>query len=165
MKLWKVPLLIVLLALSSCKNKESQTVAKKEYNLLKKASWFIGNWENVSKEMTMKEIWNKKSDSSYAAISYVMIAKDTVFYEKVDLVQRNDSLFYIVSVREQNKEEPVSFYLTKATDSQLLFENPKHDFPNKIAYTKIANDSIIAEIFGTRRGKAASEIFPMQRSK
>jgi hypothetical protein len=153
----------------SCKN-ESQievfgTKTKKKYIQLEKAKWFLGRWENATKEENSQEIWKQKNDSTLFAESFVTVGKDTVFYEKVDLTQRNDSLFYIVSVRDQNKEKPVSFYLTKSTENQLVFENPKHDFPTKIEYNKITNDSIFAKIYGNKDGKEISEGFPMKKSK
>jgi hypothetical protein len=107
--------------MTSCKKESQKEVLeiklKKEFNQLKKANWFIGNWENFSKEATFKEIWKTKNDSSFVGESFVIVEKDTVFYEKIDLFQSNDSLFYKVSVKDQNKEKPVSFYLTKSNEN------------------------------------------------
>ena len=44
-----------------------------------------------------------------------------------------------------------------------MFENPGHDFPKKISYTKITNDSLVAEISGQQQGKPASEKFAMKK--
>lgn len=161
--------LVSIILLSSCK-KESQIEVfgiktKKEFNQLKKANWFLGNWENISKEATFKEFWSKKTDSSYFAESIVIIEKDTVFYEKMDLFQKSDSLILKISVKDQNKEKPVSFYMTKSNENELTFENPKHDFPTKIVYTKITNDSLVAAIYGKKNGKEISETFPMKKTK
>jgi len=150
----------------SCKQAESKAeIETKQYLKLEKAKWFLGNWENVSKASISREIWSQKNDSTLFGESFTTVEKDTVFYEKIDLIERNDSLFYIVSVRDQNKEKPVSFYMTKSTDNQIVFENPKHDFPNKIEYNKVGNDSIFAKIYGTQNGKQTSIDFPMNRSK
>jgi Domain of unknown function (DUF6265) len=156
----------VLTITLSCKQGESKPkIEKKKYPKLEKAKWFIGNWENVTKESVSREIWQQKNDSTLFGESFTTVEKDTVFYEKIDLIQRNDSLFYIVSVRDQNKEKPVSFYMIKSTDSQIVFENPKHDFPNKIEYNKVGNDSIFAKIYGSENGKEMTIDFPMNRSK
>jgi Domain of unknown function (DUF6265) len=154
-------IILIITSLFSCK-KETQSEIKK-YNQLEKANWVIGEWGNMAEEAVMTEIWIKENDSTYKGKSFVTVAKDTVFYENVSLEQKNDSLFYIVSVKNQNKEEPVAFYLTKSSGKQLVFENPKHDFPNKIAYNKINNDSIVAEISGIQKGKENKESFPMKR--
>jgi hypothetical protein len=45
----------------------------------------------------------------------------------------------------------------------LVFENKEHDFPQKITYTKISNDSIVAEISGMKDGKQSKESYPMKK--
>ncbi|WP_298122097.1 DUF6265 family protein [Flavobacterium sp.] len=161
--------LIVAIAFTSFKKNSQEEVfgnqTKKEFTQLNKVNWFLGNWENSTKEATFKEIWNKNNDSSYIGESFVIVEKDTVFYEKIDLFQSKDSLFYKVSVKDQNKEKPVSFYMTKSNDKEVTFENPKHDFPTKIVYTKITNDSLVATIYGKKDGKEMSETFPMKKTK
>jgi hypothetical protein len=158
-------LIIVLSLLLSVSCKKEQEVPKKnatveEQPVLKKESlWIEGEWINNSKQGDFTEIWQRDTDSTYIGKSFVIVRKDTVFYEKLNLTTKNDTLFYTVSVRNQNKEKPVSFYATKEEASQLVFENPKHDFPTKIAYTKITNDSMVAVVSG--QGK--SQVFPMKR--
>lgn len=148
----------------SCKKHDEKENSIKEYKQLKKASWFLGNWENSSKEALFKESWSQKNDSSYFAESIVIVEKDTVFYEKMDLYQMQDSLIMKISVKDQNKEKPVSFYMTKSSEKELVFENPKHDFPTKIVYTKITNDSMVGAIYGKKDGKEISELFPMKKT-
>jgi len=45
----------------------------------------------------------------------------------------------------------------------LIFEKPKHDFPQKITYNKISNDSLIAGISGMKDGKESKEKYPMKK--
>jgi hypothetical protein len=152
---------ILLACLISCK-KEIKPETK-SYSQLQKANWFLGKWENLTPEAHFKENWIRKNDSTFTAQSIVIAKKDTVFYENIVLEQKKDSLLYIVSAKDQNKEKPVSFYLTSASDTKLVFENPKHDYPNKIVYAKITNDSMLATIFGSQNGKQQKEDFPMKR--
>jgi hypothetical protein len=145
----------------ACKN-ETKEISK-TYSQLENANWLLGKWGNTTKESDFAENWTKKDDSTFVGESYVLVAKDTVFYENVVLQQKNDSLFYTVSVKGQNKEKPVSFYLVKFSKNELVFENPKHDFPNKITYAQVTKDSLVAEISGIQNGKEAKEAFPMKR--
>jgi hypothetical protein len=154
-------ILILALVFIACKNETKER--NKSYTQLEKANWFIGEWRNTTKESDFTEKWVKKSDSTFFGESYVIVAKDTVFYETVVLEQKKDSLFYTVSVKDQNKEKPVSFYLTISSKNELVFENPKHDFPNKITYTQVTRDSLVAEISGIQNGKEAKEAFSMKR--
>jgi hypothetical protein len=74
-------------------------------------------------------------------------------------------LSYSATVKGQNSDKPVTFKLTNSTEKQLVFENPKHDYPKKIIYTQINEDSLVAEISGILEGKATSEKFSMKKTK
>lgn len=167
----KTTLLLAAFAVVSCQERnessaqygEPQEIETKTYEQLEKVNWLVGEWGNTSKEGNLTETWKQENDSTLLGESYVTIEIDTVFYEKVVLQQKNDSLFYTVKAKGQNNEKPVSFYLSSASGNQLVFENPKHDFPNKITYNKISNDSLVAEIFGMKEGKESKESFPMKK--
>ena len=58
-----------------------------------------------------------------------------------------------------------AFKLTSLSPNQLVFENPTHDFPTKITYLKISQDSIVASISGLIDGKEKLEQFPMKKIK
>ncbi|WP_307293758.1 hypothetical protein [Flavobacterium sp. SORGH_AS_0622] len=45
----------------------------------------------------------------------------------------------------------------------MVFENPKHDYPQKITYTKGPNNTLTAEISGKLNGKPSSEKFVMTK--
>ncbi len=159
---------ITIFVIGCKKETEATAVAaetEKNYAQLEKAKWFMDSWENLSKESNFREIWTQKNDSTYSGKSFVTVGKDTVFSEEVAVIERNDSLFYNVNVKGQNKDKPVAFYMTKGDEKEVVFENPKHDFPTKIKYTKITNDSIVATISGMQNGKEASESLPMKKSK
>lgn len=160
-------LISLISLLYSCKKESNKqiTTINKEFNKINDAKWILGNWENISNEADFREIWTQKNDSVFIGKSFVTVKNDTVFNEKIDLLERNDSLFYIVSVENQNNEKPVFFYLTQSSKNELIFENPKHDFPNKIIYKKINQDSIIARIEGNQKGVPTTEDFPMKKSK
>jgi len=132
---------------------------------LEKASWLIGEWQNNSPEGNVTESWEKKNDSTLVGKSSFVIGKDTVSSESISIEQNGKELFYIPVVKDQNNGLPVKFGLTSSTDKKLVFENPKHDFPQKISYTKIANDSLLAEISGMIDGKYNSQKFPLRRLK
>lgn len=159
-----------LVLLASCKKEttETQSVAeaptKKIYTNIAKAGWFLGEWGNSSKEGELTERWKKENDSVYHGESYFVVGgKDTVFAEHVKLEDANGKLAYIVTVPGQNNGQPVRFEMTSANESQIIFENPQHDFPSKIIYNKVGSDSLVAEISGTEKGKPKSEKFKMKK--
>lgn len=166
MKAHTIPLLVILTltVLTSCKKEIKTEMPVKTYPNLAKAEWFIGEWGNKSAEGELTERWKKENDSVYFGESYFVVGeKDTVFGEHVSLEDKNGKLSFIVTVPGQNDELPVTFVMTSSTDNQIVFENPKHDYPSKIVYKKVGNDSLVAEIFGVKKGKVASEKFLMAK--
>lgn len=153
--------------LLSCKKEtESQvtTAPITTYSSIKNADWFIGEWANKSAEGELTERWKKVNDSVYYGESYfVTLSKDTAFAETVQLEEANGKLAFTVTVPNQNNEKPVRFEATSFTKSQIVFENPKHDFPNKIVYNRVGKDSLVAQIYGTQKGKPATEKFKMKK--
>jgi hypothetical protein len=53
--------------------------------------------------------------------------------------------------------------LSPALDTLVLFENAAHDFPQRIGYRRLGNDSLVAWIEGTRQGRTRRVEFPYGR--
>lgn len=150
-------LILCFLVLFSC--------ATQHTNNLKKTDWLIGTWENKTPKGSIYETWGKKNDNELLGKSYIVKEQDTVVFENIRIVQEQDGLFYIPTVKNQNDSLPVRFIAKSVSETRLIFENPKHDFPQLITYTKISKDSLNAEILGITNGKKRKQAFPMQRIK
>lgn len=129
------------------------------------AKWLIGSWKNKSAKTLDIETWKKLNDSIFLGRSYSLQGTDTVSSEHIRIEQHSGKLYYIPTVKNQNNGKAITFTLTSSSKNQLVFENPEHDFPQKITYSQITKDSLIAEISGTRKGKQKAIQFPMKRIK
>ena len=128
-----------------------------------KAEWLIGLWEHKVAEGYQYEEWIKINNSEFLGRGYHVQDNDTTLFETVQLIQREDSLFYIATVSNQNNKQPIPFLLKTATDTSLLFENRKHDFPQAIKYLKVGSDSLKAVISGNSAGKELLYTICMKR--
>tara|TARA_R110000868_G_scaffold411378_1_gene703388 strand:+ start:1348 stop:1827 length:480 start_codon:yes stop_codon:yes gene_type:complete len=137
----------------------------KQTNDIKKAEWLIGTWENITPKGSIYETWSKTNDNEFSGKSYIIKDKDTIVFESIRLVQEQNGLFYIPTVKSQNDALPVRFAAKTISETQLIFENKHHDFPQIISYKKITSDSLVAEISGTKNGKERKQEFPMKRLK
>lgn len=104
-----------------------------------------------------------QNDSTFSGDSYFINTKDTVHFESIQLVQKAEELTYIATVVGQNNEQPVAFKLTSDTDDTFTFENPAHDYPQKISYKKVSGTSLIASISGKQQGKQSTESYAMNK--
>jgi hypothetical protein len=123
----------------------------------------LGDWEGRTPASLLVESWSRSTDSSFAGVSYVISNNDTVSFERVVIEQRGQELLYIPTVRGQNNGLAVEFKASLQTDEMVLFENPQHDFPQKISYRLVKVDSMVAEISGTKNGKSRTSLFSYRR--
>jgi hypothetical protein len=156
---------IILVCIACNPMLPTQESAQKTYIEIGKTNWLIGKWQTTWEVGVAYETWQKETDSSLAGISYGISGKDTVAFESVKLKQIGTALLYIPTVKEQNNGMPVSFTLTSSGNNYLVFENLKHDYPQKISYQQISVDSMVAEISGVMNGKNALQTFPFTRAK
>jgi hypothetical protein len=147
-----------LVCLVSCQDKSSNKFEK-----LQKMDWLTGTWEQKLPDGTVTEIWIKENDSTFSGKSYFVKEKDTIHLETIVLSQKNENLLYIPTVAGQNNDEPVTFKSTLEAENTFTFENPQHDYPQKIVYKKISNDRLIATISGKQQGKQTQESYTMTK--
>lgn len=133
---------------------------------IKKLNWLLGTWETKTPKGSLYETWTKKSNIEFQGESYYLKNKDTLHFESVRLVEKENKLHYIVSVKGQHHEQPVDFVSKSgSTPTSLVFENKQNDFPQIITYKKVRKDSLFAEISGMMNGKIARQAFPMKKIK
>lgn len=134
-------------------------------NDLTKAEWLIGTWENKTQRGSIYETWDKVNDTLLAGKSYIIKEKDSIVFENIHIVREQAGWLYIPTVKDQNGGLPVRFIAKTISQTQLIFENQQHDFPQIISYTKINSDSLVAEISGIKNGRERKQAFPMKRVK
>jgi len=152
-------------ALIACNNQKSvvsNELDKRERKILQ-ASWLIGKWSNTAKQRNDYETWEKYNDSTYLGKSYSIENGDTVSSESIKLVEDSEGIYYIPVVQGQNNNLPVSFKLIVVEANKLVFENPAHEFPQRISYQLVSPDSMVAEISGMIKGEHRARQFPMRR--
>ncbi|HEY1008994.1 MAG: DUF6265 family protein [Daejeonella sp.] len=125
--------------------------------------WLVGTWETKMARGNLYETWKKISNAEFSGKSYMIKDKDTLVFETIQLIERNNVLHYIPTVKGQNNDKPVIFPLKTNTATQLVFENLAHDFPQVVSYTRITADSLYAEVSGTSNGKTRKQRFGMKR--
>lgn len=127
-------------------------------------NWLAGCWEmrNESRGLHITEMWMKPSGDAMIGVGRTIRNGKLADYEFLRIVQDPTGLAYI-SRPSANKED-TSFKLVKSSAGEIVFENPTHDFPQRILY-KLAGDKLTARIEGTRDGKTRGIDFPYTRVK
>lgn len=153
-------LLSILFVVTACQNNSSI-----EKDQIKKADWLIGNWQIKTNTGILSENWEKVNDSTFRALSLFIKDKDSIHNESILLQQKGEILTYTTTIKGQNDDKPIRFELITDNENELVFENLKNDYPQKISYKKTANNSITTEISGVQFGKPSSEKYTLAKTK
>ncbi|QBN20098.1 DUF6265 family protein [Flavobacterium nackdongense] len=150
--------LLVILTFASCQ--KSKEVSKIVGN-----DWLLGKWENKSDNGNLLETWKKLNDSVFIGESYYIREKDTLHSEKMELQQKGENLIYISTIKGQNNDQAITFKRNIEIEKQLVFENPKQDYPRKIVYKPIAKDRLFIEVSGIQQDKPSSVRYSMKKTE
>ena len=118
----------------------------------KKLCLIRGTWSMETKRGILYEHWYDKDDSTLLGKSYKLNGSDTILLEEVQLIRKGVSIFYIPIVRSPNNEQPVVFTLVKTDNETYIFDNPEHDFPQRVIYQLPKNEQLHAWIEGMDKG-------------
>ena len=111
-----------------------------------------GVWKrDVSRGMN-QELWTKISDFEMKASAYNISNSDTILRESVVLTFKDGVIKYEVTAFDQNDNKAIPFILTNIKNDVFTFENPNHDFPNKIIYDISDKNKISAMVEGIING-------------
>lgn len=134
--------------------------ARGESDALSKLVWLQGCWELRAGARTVEECWMRPAGASMIGMSRTLVDGAFRGHEFLILRAVGDTLRYEANPSGQ---APTVFVTTAWSDSLLVFENPGHDFPQRIGYRRAGADSIAAWIEGTIEGKARRVEFPYAR--
>ena len=128
---------------------------------LARVSWLQGCWVSVSPERVVEENWTGARSGTMMGISRTLSGDSLAGYEVVILRERDTTLVYEAHPAEQ---APAKFPAVHASDTGAVFENPMHDFPQRIGYSRVGRDSLFAYIEGWVSGRSRRMEFPYVRT-
>jgi hypothetical protein len=118
-------------------NKAAATIAD--------AAWVGGLWVSEGAS-TVEERWTPQAGGSMLAIGRTLRGTSMSAFEYLCIVERDGSLVY--SAMPNGRSPATDFVLTQLAPDSLTFENPQHDFPKVIKYSKKADGTLETAISG-----------------
>lgn len=129
--------------------------------MLADVQWLQGCWIATSARGTIEENWTAPRGGTMIGVSRTVRGDSLAEYELVILRQRDSTLEYEAHPARQ----PVATFTARtASGSGVVFENPMHDFPQRVGYRRVSADSLVAYIEGTMQGRARRIEFPYVRT-
>lgn len=127
---------------------------------LARLAWLAGCWERRAGTRLVEEQWMRPRGAVMPGMSRTTRGDTLVEWEQVRIAVEGDTIFY----HAQPSGQPAArFRLTAISAGSLTFENPAHDFPQRILYRAVGRDSLVARIEGTSNGRRRGVDFPYAR--
>jgi hypothetical protein len=129
-----------------------------------KVKWLTGCWGGPMGGGQYSECWTTVESNFMQGSGRLVTAKGIPMREHMTIEVEGDAvIMYVLLYGAGLKaEQPaIGFKLMKATDNELVFENPKNDYPQRIIYLKNADGNIVARIEMLDGTKPMN--FPMNR--
>jgi hypothetical protein len=149
-------LLLVVLAACGSEKPDATTVTSARATI-DDVTWLIGTWQDDSDTDPLVETWQRGGDALTGSAK--SLGTDT-FSESMRIEPRDGTLVFIVRVGEG---EPVTFTATRVKHNEITFENPAHDYPQRILYQLASKDSLFARIDGATDDETMKEEFSYRR--
>ena len=117
---------------------------------VEKLSWMSGCWKTPGEnpKSFVIESWGKPYGMMVGTGQTVREGK-TTGYEFLRIEKRGEKIFYVA--RPARAKTETSFELTSYKQNSAVFENPEHDFPKKISYSR-QGDRMKARVSAGERG-------------
>lgn len=125
---------------------ESDTPSGSACTSLEQLAWLSGAWESSGGRTIFRESWTRVSDQTWEGFGQVLNADERRVRseESLRLVWMAGGLFYVAKVA--HNELPIAFAATECADGYVVFENPDHDFPKRIAYRRTDADHVTVDV-------------------
>jgi hypothetical protein len=125
-----------------------------------RVKWLQGCWQTTRGEATVEEQWMAPRGGTMLGMGRTVRGGKTVDYELVLIKEQSGALAY----EAHPSGQPSATFLSKTvTDTSIVFENPKHDFPQRVGYQRDGADGLQAWIDGDVNGKARRVDFAYRR--
>lgn len=118
-----------------------------------------GAWEGGPPGMKFEERWTEEAGGLMLGLSRTVKGEKAIGFEFLRIEFRADGIFYVAQPGGRPKTE---FKLTASDGKSATFENPAHDHPKMIRYTRTEDGSLRADLDGAE-GKQSFVFKPVTR--
>jgi hypothetical protein len=123
--------------------------------------WLPGFWTGKTQTLSLEERWTPLASGSTLGLARSLRGSSLASFEFLCIAEKNGTLVY--TAMPDGRTTPTHFTLTRLTDDSATFENPAHDFPQMIRYTRRPDGSLETTISGANNARAQS--FILQKEK
>jgi hypothetical protein len=118
-----------------------------------------GTWVHEDARQKVTETWVGPANGMMAAVNLTAYGNGKRSYEFLRIVEAGGTMSYLAS---PGGRAPVEFRLKELGEKRVVFENPAHDFPQRISYW-MEGAKLAAKVEGKVKGEMRSEEWRFSR--
>ena len=122
--------------------------------------WMAGCWQQRNGTRVTDEQWMRPAGGSMIGMSRTVAGDRLRAWEALRNVEEQGRVVYVA---QPGGGPATRFAASHLADTLAVFENPAHDFPQRIAYRRVGADSMVASISAVRNGNEQRMDIPMRR--
>jgi len=115
----------------------------------------------TSGDRLVEEQWMAPRGNTMLGMGRTVSGDRLIEYEVIVIRQEGDRFAYDA---HPSGQAPAVFLSRNVTVTSIVFENPEHDFPQRIGYERSGDEGLLAWIEGPREGKTRRIEFPYRRA-
>ena len=127
-----------------------------------RVAWLQGCWRSTRGEATIEEQWMAPRGGTMVGMGRTVRGSKTLEYEMVLIKEQDGRLAYEA---HPSGQPSATFIATTASDATVVFENPEHDFPQRVGYKRNGANALDAWIEGQAKGQSRRVDFSYQRAR
>jgi hypothetical protein len=117
-------------------------------------AWMEGRWSGQKDGVVTEEHWTSPAGGVLLGVNKSVKAGRLVSFEFLRIEAQDGRLVYLASPRSA---PPTPFRMTSLSERRVVFENPAHDFPQRILYWLDEAGALHARIEGRIGNREAAE--------
>ncbi|MES1167864.1 MAG: DUF6265 family protein [Oleiharenicola lentus] len=129
---------------------------------IERLSWLPGHWRMEKAGRVVDEQWMAPSGGMMLGMARTVAKGRVLEYEFVLI--REGPAGELSYVAQPSGQKEATFKCLSLTDTEIVFENKEHDFPQRIGYRLLPDGALVAYIEGPGKDGATKRIeYPYKR--
>jgi hypothetical protein len=124
-------------------------------------SWLSGCWAAIDGEAGSGEYWLMPAGGSMLGVNRTVRDNRTVAFEFLRIAETEDGS--LVLTASPSGQAVTDFALSSRSEHQVVFENDRHDFPQRVIYRLLPDGVLLGRIEGRTAAGERQIDFPMTR--
>lgn len=126
------------------------SVASAQTNSIKDVAWLQGCWEMRDGDRVVEERWMLPRAGSMLGVGRTTRGDKLIEHEFIVLTERDGRLAY----EAHPSGQPTATFMSRPISGrEVVFEDPTHDFPQRVGYKSTGPGQLLAWVEGTSGGR------------